>query len=67
MNHMNGNQALGYARIRYVQKDGQYGDFAKNTSPSYRNVGNLQKADGQIGTGADRYGAKADAAGENQY
>ena len=26
---MNGNQALGYARIRYVQKDGQYGDFAR--------------------------------------
>lgn len=29
VNHMNGNQALGYARIRYVQKDGQYGDFAR--------------------------------------
>ena len=29
MNHLNGNQALGYARIRYVQKDGQYGDFAR--------------------------------------
>ena len=29
VNHMNGNQALGYARIRYVSKDGQYGDFAR--------------------------------------
>lgn len=29
MNHMNGNQALGYARVRYVSKDGQYGDFAR--------------------------------------
>lgn len=29
VNHMNGNQALGYARIRYVPKDGQYGDFAR--------------------------------------
>jgi LCP family protein required for cell wall assembly len=29
VNHLNGNQALGYARIRYVQKDGQYGDFAR--------------------------------------
>jgi LCP family protein required for cell wall assembly len=28
-NHLNGNQALGYARIRYVQKDGQSGDFAR--------------------------------------
>lgn len=28
-NHMNGNQALGYARVRYVPKDGQYGDFAR--------------------------------------
>ncbi len=28
-NHMNGNQALGYSRIRYVPKDGQYGDFAR--------------------------------------
>lgn len=28
-NHMNGNQALGYARVRYVSKDGQYGDFAR--------------------------------------
>ena len=29
VNHMNGNQALGYARVRYVSKDGQYGDFAR--------------------------------------
>lgn len=29
VNHMNGNQALGYARVRYVEKDGQYGDFAR--------------------------------------
>lgn len=29
VNHMNGNQALGYARIRYVMKDGNYGDFAR--------------------------------------
>lgn len=29
MNHMNGNQALGYARVRYVEKDGNYGDFAR--------------------------------------
>lgn len=29
VNHMNGNQALGYARIRYVSKDGNYGDFAR--------------------------------------
>ncbi len=29
MNHMNGNQALGYARVRYVSKDGNYGDFAR--------------------------------------
>lgn len=28
-NHMNGNQALGYARVRYVSKDGVYGDFAR--------------------------------------
>lgn len=28
-NHMNGNQALGYARVRYVSKDGNYGDFAR--------------------------------------
>lgn len=28
-NHMNGNQALGYARVRYVSKDGQSGDFAR--------------------------------------
>ena len=29
VNHMNGNQALGYARVRYVSKDGNYGDFAR--------------------------------------
>ncbi len=29
MNHMNGNQALGYARVRYVNKDGNVGDFAR--------------------------------------
>ncbi len=29
VNHMNGNQALGYARVRYVKKDGKYGDFAR--------------------------------------
>lgn len=29
MNHMNGNQALGYARVRYVSKDGNVGDFAR--------------------------------------
>lgn len=29
VNHMNGNQALGYSRIRYVSKDGQAGDFAR--------------------------------------
>lgn len=29
VNHMNGNQALGYARVRYVSKDGVYGDFAR--------------------------------------
>lgn len=29
MNHMNGNQALGYARVRYVTKDGNAGDFAR--------------------------------------
>lgn len=28
-NHMNGNQALGFARVRYVMRDGQYGDFAR--------------------------------------
>lgn len=29
VNHMNGNQALGYARVRYVNKDGNVGDFAR--------------------------------------
>lgn len=29
VNHMNGNQALGFARVRYVMRDGQYGDFAR--------------------------------------
>ncbi len=29
VNHMNGNQALGYARVRYVGKDGVVGDFAR--------------------------------------
>lgn len=29
VNHLNGNQALGYARVRYVSKDGNYGDFAR--------------------------------------
>lgn len=29
MNHMNGNQALGYSRVRYVSKDGNVGDFAR--------------------------------------
>lgn len=29
VNHMNGNQALGYARVRYVNKDGNAGDFAR--------------------------------------
>lgn len=29
VNHMNGNQALGYARVRYVSKDGNMGDFAR--------------------------------------
>lgn len=29
MNHMNGNQALGYSRVRYVGKDGNVGDFAR--------------------------------------
>lgn len=29
INHMNGNQALGYSRVRYVSKDGQSGDFAR--------------------------------------
>ncbi|MCI8781090.1 MAG: LytR family transcriptional regulator [Lachnospiraceae bacterium] len=29
MNHMNGNQALGYARVRYVNKDGNVGDFSR--------------------------------------
>lgn len=28
-NHMNGNQALGFARVRYVMRDGEYGDFAR--------------------------------------
>lgn len=29
VNHMNGNQALGFARVRYVMRDGEYGDFAR--------------------------------------
>lgn len=29
INRMNGNQALGYARVRYVSKDGKGGDFAR--------------------------------------
>jgi LCP family protein required for cell wall assembly len=29
VNHLNGNQALGYARVRYVNKDGNAGDFAR--------------------------------------
>jgi len=29
VNHMNGNQALGYSRVRYVSKDGNVGDFAR--------------------------------------
>ncbi len=29
INHMNGNQALGYSRVRYVNKDGNVGDFAR--------------------------------------
>lgn len=28
-NHMNGNQALGFARVRYVMRDGECGDFAR--------------------------------------
>ena len=28
-NHMNGNQALGFARVRYVVRDGECGDFAR--------------------------------------
>lgn len=31
MNHMNGNQALGYSRVRYVAHDGEKNDFGRTT------------------------------------
>jgi len=30
-NHMNGNQVLGYCRVRYVAKDGEKNDFGRTT------------------------------------
>lgn len=31
VNHMNGNQVLGYCRVRYVAKDGEKNDFGRTT------------------------------------
>lgn len=31
LNHMNGNQVLGYCRVRYVAKDGEKNDFGRTT------------------------------------
>lgn len=31
LNHMNGNQALGYCRVRYVAHDGEKNDFGRTT------------------------------------
>ena len=62
-NHMNGNQALGFARVRYVMRDGECGDFARTLR--HRTV--MTALYRQVNTGTGCYDTEDPADAYDQY